>query len=113
MDAVTAPRSHEHSLLAGWLARALEIEATLDRELEQVRSTLESQPPEPAAPLDPEAVAARHVREPLAPSSPAGPLEAAKEDAEGVRRLIDPARRRRPRHDLVVLEPLAVELRVH
>jgi hypothetical protein len=74
---------------------ALEIEATLDRELAPARSTLESQPPEPAA--HPEAVVTRHDRGPLARSSPAGPPEAAKEDAERVRRLIDPTRRRRPR----------------
>jgi len=30
MNAVTAPRSHEQSLFADWLERALEIEATLD-----------------------------------------------------------------------------------
>jgi hypothetical protein len=78
--------------MRGEFQRAGEIETRLGRELERVRSALKSQQPESAASLDPEATAAREVREPLAPSSPAAGPDAAREDAAAVTTLIDRTR---------------------
>jgi hypothetical protein len=56
-------RAHE---MRGELQRAREIETALGRELEQLRRTLESSNPKPAAALDPETVAVGYI-EPAEP----------------------------------------------
>jgi hypothetical protein len=77
--------------LCGELQRAREIETQLSRELEHVRGMLESERPSPT-PLDSETAAAAEARQALAP--PPAPLAEPADQAEAVRRLIDPTRKR-------------------
>jgi hypothetical protein len=80
----------------GELERAHEIESALQRDLEQIRARIDTDPP-PAV-LDAETEAARRARDPLGPATRVraeGPDKV--DDVEAVKRLIDPTRRPRPR----------------
>ena len=83
----------------GELQRAHEIETDLHGELEQIRTRLDADRPDPGpVELDAESEAARRVREPLGPATREAPQRPADgDDVEAVKRLIDPTRRR-PRH---------------
>ena len=83
----------------GELQRAHEIETDLHGELEQIRARIDADRPEPGTvELDAETEAARRAREPLGPATRQAPERPADvDDAEAVKRLIDPTRRRRPR----------------
>jgi len=83
----------------GELDRAREIETDLQDELKRIRERINADRPAPvAAELDAEAEAAKRASEPLGPAT-REPSERTvdSDDLDAVKRLIDPARRRRPR----------------
>jgi hypothetical protein len=82
----------------GELDRAGEIETDLNAELERIRARIDAERLDPVAvELDAETEAAKRAREPLGPATRQTRDHAADvEDAEAVKRLIDPTRRRRP-----------------
>jgi hypothetical protein len=83
----------------GELQRAREIETDLHGELEKIRARIDADRLEPATiELDAETAAARRSRDPLGPATREPPERPADvDDAEAVKRLTDPTRRRRPR----------------
>jgi len=83
----------------GELDRAREIETDLHGEPEKIRARIDGdRPSAPTVELDAETEAARRAREPLGPPTRQAPERPADvDDAEAVKRLIDPTRRRRPR----------------
>jgi len=81
----------------GELDRAREIETDLHAELEGIRSRIDPGRPE-SVELDAEAEGVKRSREPLGPATrqvPERPVDV--DDIDAVRRLIEPASRRRPR----------------
>jgi hypothetical protein len=102
-------RCRELGLLAGEIGRvhhargevdrAREIETDLYEELEEIRTRIDAGRPEAVAvELDAETEAARRAREPLGPATRQAPERSADVDeVDAVKRLIDPARGRRPR----------------
>ena len=81
----------------GELDRAQQIETELGAELAQIEATLERERATSGEDLDAEAQAAKRAREPLPPPA-RDPAWQSADDAENVKRLINPLRgRKRPR----------------